>query len=40
VDESGIVAERTLNESGEVLDEVVAGGASDPGSEGERTNQR
>jgi hypothetical protein len=34
VDESGSVVERTLNESGEVLDEAVIGDASDTGSKG------
>jgi hypothetical protein len=39
VDESGSVVERTLNESGEVLDEAVVDDASDPGSEGEYSDQ-
>jgi hypothetical protein len=32
VDESGSVVERTLNESGEVLDEAIVDDASAPGS--------
>jgi hypothetical protein len=39
VDESGGIVERTLNESGEVLDEAVVDDASDPGSEGEHSDQ-
>ena len=34
VDESGSVVERTLNESGEVLDEAVVDDSSDADSEG------
>jgi hypothetical protein len=39
VDESGSVVERTLNESGEVLDEAVVDNASDAGSEEENANE-
>jgi hypothetical protein len=36
-DESGSVVERTLNESGEVLDEDLVGEASEADSEGEQS---
>jgi hypothetical protein len=39
VDDSGSVVERTLNESGEVLDEGVVGDDSDDGAEGENANE-
>ena len=39
VDESGSVVERTLNESGEVLDEAVVGDASEADSEEENANE-
>ncbi len=39
LDESGGIVERTLNESGEVLDEAVVGDASEAGSEEENANE-
>jgi hypothetical protein len=39
VDESGGIVERTLDESGEVLDKAVVGDASDAGSEGENATK-